>query len=387
MEPITIFTATDLHYQSSELTDHGEYFTRMVEQADGKVTLYVEELTEAFMREMIEKKPDVLVLSGDLTFNGEEKSHQDLAKKLRRMTDAGIRVLVIPGNHDLNNSMAASFHGTGYRPEPGITGAQFAEIYSKFGYEQAVSRDTASLSYVAQVTPVLRILMLDVNGTNTPGRISRKTVQWAEQQLKAAADGGCRVLTVSHQNILAHNSVFTEGFMIGNSDVLQTMYERYGVICNLSGHMHIQHIAKSRGGLTEIVTSSLAVSPNQYGILQLAGRQAKYHTERTDVSAYARIKGLTDPSLLEFEDYSRLFFRESSLRKTKMGAEDAGHANEKEEAFADVNADYFSGRLDLIDRESPWVRELAEDQGFAGLYMKSILEEETKDHTKAVFSF
>lgn len=387
VEPVTIFTATDLHYLSPELTDNGEYFTRMVEQADGKVTLYSEELTEAFIREMIEKKPDVLILSGDLTFNGAEKSHRDLEKKLERVEEAGITVLVIPGNHDLNNPMAASFHGERYQPEPGITGEQFENIYREFGYEQAVAKDMDSLSYVAQVTPDLRILMLDVNGTKMSGSASRKTVQWVGEQLQAAENEGCRVLTVSHQNVLAHNSVFTDGFMIGNGGVLQSIYEKYRVICNLSGHMHIQHIARSGGGLTEIVTSSLAVSPNQYGVLKLSGNQADYHTEQTDVSAYAGMERLSDPNLLHFSDYSRLFFRENSLRQVKAGLDGSQYADEKADAFADVNAAYFAGRLDRIDRENAWVREWTKDQGFSGLYMRSILDEEARDHRKEQFGF
>lgn len=50
VESVTIFIATDIHYLSPALTDHGEYFTQMVEQADGKVTTYTEELTEALYR-------------------------------------------------------------------------------------------------------------------------------------------------------------------------------------------------------------------------------------------------------------------------------------------------------------------------------------------------
>ena len=33
--------------------------------------------------------------------------------------------------------------------------------------------------------------------------------------------------------------------------------------------MHLQHIAESKNGLQEIVTSALAVNPNQYGVLHL----------------------------------------------------------------------------------------------------------------------
>ena len=44
----TIMVATDLHYLAPELTDHGAYFMKMIESADGKVMAYSEELLEAF---------------------------------------------------------------------------------------------------------------------------------------------------------------------------------------------------------------------------------------------------------------------------------------------------------------------------------------------------
>ena len=49
----TLLIATDLHYISPALTDHGAYFTRMLENADGKVTAYIDELTDAFLQEVI----------------------------------------------------------------------------------------------------------------------------------------------------------------------------------------------------------------------------------------------------------------------------------------------------------------------------------------------
>ena len=77
---LTLVLATDLHYISPELTDNGPYFTRMFENADGKVMTKIEPLTEAFVEEMIAMKPDALILSGDLTFNGAKQSHEDLVK-------------------------------------------------------------------------------------------------------------------------------------------------------------------------------------------------------------------------------------------------------------------------------------------------------------------
>ena len=41
----------------------------------------IAEITDAFIEEVIKRQLDGLILSGDLTFNGEKKSHGELAMK------------------------------------------------------------------------------------------------------------------------------------------------------------------------------------------------------------------------------------------------------------------------------------------------------------------
>ena len=95
-----IMLATDIHYFSDSLTDGGPRFQEMVEYGDGKIVTYIDQITDAFLDEVVKQHPDALVLSGDLTLNGEKASHKDLAEKLHRVENHGIPVLVIPGNHD-----------------------------------------------------------------------------------------------------------------------------------------------------------------------------------------------------------------------------------------------------------------------------------------------
>ena len=72
---------TDIHYLSRDLTDGGSRFQYMVEHGDGKVVSYVEQITDAFLEEVIQEKPDMLILSGDLTLDGVKKRHEELAGK------------------------------------------------------------------------------------------------------------------------------------------------------------------------------------------------------------------------------------------------------------------------------------------------------------------
>lgn len=46
-----------------------------MERNDGKIIQYLPQLLEAFLDEVIEEKPTTLMLSGDITVDGEKTNH------------------------------------------------------------------------------------------------------------------------------------------------------------------------------------------------------------------------------------------------------------------------------------------------------------------------
>lgn len=384
--PHTLLIATDLHYISPALTDHGTYFTRMLENSDGKVTAYIDELTDAFLQEVIARRPDCLILSGDLSFNGARKSHEDLAAKLRSVREAGIPVYVIPGNHDLYSYASASFSGDSYTRVDSVTADEFAAIYRDFGFDAALSRDPYSLSYTAEPVPGVRLLMLDTNTRHMEGAVAQNTFTWLEAELQRARQDGARVIAVSHQNLLAHSSLLSSGYVIANASLLCSLYERYGVSVNLSGHIHMQHTAARANGLPEIATSSLAVSPCQYGVLDIAGDTAQYRTEVVDVASWAKAAGRTDDNLLHFRQYAAGFFAVTTLRQAAAQLGSAPDASAMATWLASLNAAYFSGRMDAVDPASDMAARWMDADAFFSRYVQSILSEELRDHTHLSFS-
>lgn len=383
---MTILTATDLHYLAPALTDRGPYFQDLILASDGKVSAYCEELTEAFLDEVIAQLPAALILSGDLTFNGEMLSHEALAQKLHRVSDAGIPVLVIPGNHDLENTMASRFVGDSREPTESVTALEFVQIYEDFGFRQALSRDTASLSYIYELTPSLYILMLDVNAVEHPGFAPEETLRWAEEQLRQAQQQGARVIAVSHQNLLAHSSLLSDGFVIENAEPLLELYEKYDVICNLSGHIHMQH-SKASGDLWELVTSSLAVYPNQYGLLTLDGVSAAYETAATDVSIWAARTENHDPALTDFAAYAHDFTWSTAFRQASEALGSVPTADALSTFFADINVAYFSGIVDAERWDAGLYSQWIQSGTFFSAYIMSIAEEGMVDHNSLTFSY
>ena len=387
VRPLQIAVMTDPHYISPALTDRGDAFMRVISRADGKVMRYSEELLSAFIDDLLQNPPDVLIIPGDLTFNGALQSHEALAERLVPLQDAGIRIFVIPGNHDLNYSQAARFEGGAIMRVQSPDAAAFESIWHGFGLDAALSRDSHSLSYMAELSPGLRLLMLDVNTTAAPGGLLKETLGWAKQALLQARRDGARVISCSHQTLFQHNSLFEKGFRMENAEPLLALLESSSVLLHLSGHMHIQHIAASGKGLQEIVTSSLAVSPCQYGWLEVSGEKLHYATRKTPVSRWAREQGLSSPDLTDFSRYALSFFASSMIRQASplLGTDSA--SREALLWLTNINIGYFSGRLAAAQPNPAAMRILHEKAPFWAVYAKSFESDLGRDYNELEFSF
>ncbi len=375
--PVRLIVATDLHYISSQLTDNGEYFLRLVENADGKYMMFSEEIMDAFVDEVISEQPDALILTGDLTFNGAMLSHEHLSKKLSKIEKAGIPVYVLPGNHDLNSKIAASFHGSSYSLVSGVDAKEFEKIYHDFGYDQALYKDADSLSYVAEITSDLWLLVIDANGGKSSNQLSDETLQWIEKQLQVADEKKVHVISASHQNLLQHNSLFYSGFVIKNHDQLEDLYREYGVLLNLSGHMHMQH-TKTDSGLSEIATSSLMISPNQYGMITVTTEGIEYLTRSVDVSSWAEKNQLSGYE--NFKEGSHAFFWETSYRQIRNSFSNDPDQQAIAEFVADLNCAYFSGTMNEIEWKQDLFDKIQEYQIPFTYYIQSIRGEEKTNH-------
>ncbi len=383
--PRVVAVASDPHYISSRLTDHGTAFTAVVTRGDGKVMLHSEELLDAFVAQLLEEKPEVLVLSGDLTFNGARYSHEDLASKLAPLLDAGIRVAVTPGNHDVAYPYAARFSGDSYEYVDSVSAAEFRDIWARFGYDDAIAEDDASLSYAYPLFDDTWLLMVDCNGNAAPGFLVGDTLKFCQRVLAQAHEEGVCVIGVSHQNLLQHCALFEAGFVMGAASDLVGLYREQGVVLNLSGHIHIQHTARA-GSLLEAATSSLAVTPCQFTRLELdpAGDYRACCTP-VAVEAWARAQGSDDPELLGFSAYAADFFDNCTRVQphdelVEVGLSDA-EATETARAIQRMNRRYFAGRTDLIDWDDP---ALAAAYGKTSLeaYLQAVRAEEPCDHTR-----
>lgn len=358
-----IILATDIHYFDPSLTDYGPRFQEMVEYGDGKVVTYIDEITDAFLEEVIQLRPNALILSGDLTLEGEKKSHESLAEKLYRVEEAGIPVLVIPGNHDINNKRAARYEGEQRLPAEYTTPEEFRRIYRDFGYDEAISEDVRSLSYVYQLDEEHRIMMLDTCQyrpvAKVGGAILSETYYWIEEQLEEAWEEAMDVIPVAHHNLLEESKIYVDDCTIEHGEQLVNILDEWDVKLFLSGHLHVQHTMRSEDnrGVWEAVTSSLATPACQYGVLTCRDDGSyQYGTWSVDVESWAREHGRKERDLLEFRKFQepflrRVFYNQSMTALNAVPDIPEDRKKQMSDLYARLNYYYYQGTAYQIKNE------------------------------------
>lgn len=342
-----ILFGTDFHYLAPSLTDGGECFTKLVEKGDGKLPERSREIVDEFVELALEKKPDVVIVAGDLTYNGEYQSLAECASKLKALKAQGIPVLVIPGNHDIAYPFACRYEKDKAYRVKNVSGKEFQEICGALGYDDAISRCTASFSYVFEIPGKCRILMLDTNTEKAPGRLDDETLAWAGEALAQAREAELPVIGVTHQNVLRQSHLLYRAFVIGNEDEMRTLYLEGNVRTNFSGHSHICHSAsvslpEGKGTLVDHAVGCMTVYPLSYAWIEAEPSGAIQYTPgelsccreeaevRFDVCTSRQVRETLDPLPIPDAD------REAMIRYAVK-----------------VNKAYFSGRLAGSFQEEP----------------------------------
>ena len=400
-EPPYFIIASDLHYQSPLMTDFGEAFQNFVRNDDGKVVEYVDSITDAFLAEAAEKQPDALILSGDLTQNGEKVNHEELAKKLRLLESQGVPVVVIPGNHDINHPSAASFEGTEKKKADNINAEEFYSIYREFGYDEAMDRDGNSLSYIYQADERYWLIMLDScqydPENKIGGRIRKETLLWMEKWLERAREEQVMVIPVAHHNLLKESTLYPEDCTLENAVQVIDLLEQYGLPVYISGHLHLQRVKKHGNGgpsqaeesygIYEIVSDSMVIPPCQYGELRWQeDGSVQYETCPVDVAGWAASQGITDENLLNFPQYSGDFLIET-VQNQVYGALSAIPNDRKfhmAKLYGQINSAYCAGtavnRRDVKENQMYfyWNRYLGTSEWYENL--QAMIKDTGKDH-------
>jgi 3',5'-cyclic AMP phosphodiesterase CpdA len=314
---LNIAIVSDIHYMDATLLKNnaaaGKAFQAYLDQ-DPKLIEYSDAIFRQCMDQVIAAKPDILLIPGDLTKDGERVSHHSVIQLLREFQKAHIKVFVVPGNHDVNNPESAQYDGDNASPAPSISAIDFAAQYADFGYGNAIARDPHSLSYVNEIYPGLWLLGLDAcryednqNIAIVGGRLKPETKNWALQWIKEAKRRHVAIFGMMHHGILEHyygQNQLDPGYVIDDYESIAHDFTMAGLSIMFTGHYHANDITSRQDGdkiLYDIETGSMVTAPSPFRLISIRGSSMDISTQ------HVRHISAALPGGLDFPTYSKIF--------------------------------------------------------------------------------
>jgi len=281
---LKLMVFSDPHYFDPSLGTTGAAFESYVAH-DRKLIAESDAIMRAMVGLVESENPEVVLVSGDITKDGELVSHQSAAAYLRQMKSGGRRVFVVPGNHDIQNGDARSYAGDVATAVATVSAAEFASIYGDMGYVDALARDPDSLSYVAALVPGLWLLALDSciygdapGSSLTSGQFRDSTQAWIDARLAEAKRQGIRVIGMMHHGVIEHFAsqamIFPE-YLVADRDALGSLLSNGGVGVVFTGHFHANDITRgtpkgSTRSIYDVETGSAVTYPCPYRVVDIA---------------------------------------------------------------------------------------------------------------------
>ena len=355
---LRIAVMSDLHYLSPDMIADTEDFEHAF-NSDRKLL----KESSSVLHEMLERvradKPDILLVSGDLTKDGEQECHAALAKQLQQLQQdiPGLKIYVINGNHDIRNYNAKNFNTPDGKAVPATRThpEDFKRIYD-FVYSDptviatftpAAGNEAGSLSYVARPVEGLTIIAMDTcryskentsNGTDeheTSGAISADLEKWVIEQTAAAKARGDLVIGLEHHGLVPHFDVeptILPMYLVNGYERIAQEYADAGMSVVFTGHMHAVDIAamttKAGNTFYDIETGSALTYPCPIRFVDLRRSTVGGETNTyMSVSTKTHIGPInyTDPAtgvayvIDDLTEYAREFGFSTAMLKTVAG--------------------------------------------------------------------
>jgi hypothetical protein len=265
-------------------------------------------------------------------------------------------VYVVPGNHDIKNGHSYKYVGDGQERVANVTAQQYTDIYADLGYKDALYRDTASLSYVAEPAAGLWLLAMDScrydenvedKESITDGKFKPQTLKWIEEMLSKAAKDNKAVIGMMHHGIVEHYIGQEKNYgeyIVDSAPDVNRMLAAYNVRMVFTGHYHAQDVTATNYPDTkkfvfDIETGSLATYPCPYRVVSIDSTQkARVNTRMvTSIKSHPQ----------DFPQYARKYLEDGIAgiaTKTLMGYKlDRAEAEMLSKQVAQAFVAHYSG--------------------------------------------
>lgn len=384
----TLCIVSDTHYLSQTLLKENTNYDEISFANDGRTVQYNTLVFDKMIDKALEENVDYFIITGDLTFNGEKVSHNELSDKLNKLIEHNIQPLVIPGNHDVNNFTAKDYSADKSKSTDYINNEDFKNIYKNAGYQNAYSYDKNSLSYIYQTKNNEWLVMLDSTYSRfnlNEGMIfiggAVTSLDWLRENLNYAKENHIECTVFTHHNLINHNPLFSSLYDLNNKDELLELYKEYDIDFHFSGHLHIQDI-KEKEGIYDISTSSLVDYGNRYGIFKMNKGGKEYISRNLDFL-------MEDKTY--FSDYSKKLFYSKNYEKFYCNYDYLDNKNDAKtlaDFQARVNLLYFNGDIyrnySKLKREKGYSLAKKYLDDFENSYIYSMLESGNNESLYAI---
>lgn len=266
---LKIAVISDIHYLAPEMIKNTSDFQYTMNY-DRKLLAESDVILDNFLNAVRSDKPDVLLVPGDLSSNGELICHQKVAEKLQSLQAdlPDLKIYVTTGNHDINNA-----DGKDYNTEDGnavaaemTTPQQFENIYDFVYSDESViarfvpaeGKQAGGLSYAARPCEGFTFIVVDscmysadvtASGADTAevgGVIGADLETWIIQQTEEAKQRGDVVMAMMHHSVVPHFSLeptLLSEFIVTDYEHVASMFADAGINFVFTGHMHANDIA------------------------------------------------------------------------------------------------------------------------------------------------
>ena len=281
-----LFVMTDIHLYSKRnwLSNPYEWERKATQMQMRESEDIIREALDVVVRD---NDTNTVLITGDLTDNGEINSHEDLLKIFEEYTQKGLRILVTTSTHDYRELTDTPFsapdenkgfsygYDENYNYKPFLPCACREDLrkwYAPYGRDEALSIHHDSMSYSYELDDKHRLIAINddfiTNRKNRQRGLDDSLIEWIIREAKKAKEEGKTIVCFTHHPILTPSPIYKligARDMLANNLEIANLFADNGINVIYTGHSHIHDIEyhKSENGnlLYDISTGALVGSP------------------------------------------------------------------------------------------------------------------------------
>lgn len=267
------YHVTDTHYYSKKNFACDPW---SLPQYDGQISFRESEQIVKKAYEIIaeDEETNTVIVTGDLTDNGDKYSHEEMVALLKDFTEKGGNPFVFTDTHDYPHFDRFNIDENGKKiPADHLPEEEVVPRYYPFGRDKAFDRfDGDHTTYIAEIMPSLYYIALGykftVPDTKHSPAFSDEQMEWVRNHVNKAKEKGGMVICATHWPVVSPSpaySVLGKGNTFFDGEKRMKEFADMGIRLFFNGHTHIQcmkEIVSDKGNrIYSVQTSALSGFP------------------------------------------------------------------------------------------------------------------------------